>query len=244
MKEWYKDWFGSEEYLNLYPHRDDADAQKLLDLILTEIKPVQGASILDAACGAGRHSINLALRGFDVVGFDLSKSLLRTAKQNALSENIDVNLFCGDLRNISLNKKFDLIVNLFTSFGYFYNDEENFAFIKTAYQLLNKNCFYVLDFLNSDYVVTHLVPETVTVYENKKIVELRRIEGNRVIKEIIIENGSVSSKYLESVQLYSGKEIITNFSKIGFNLVKEFGDYEGSVFDKEKSNRLILFFQR
>ena len=60
MKEWYKDWFSSDEYLSLYPHRDDEDAEKLLELILTETNPVKNASVLDAACGAGRHSINLA----------------------------------------------------------------------------------------------------------------------------------------------------------------------------------------
>lgn len=244
MNEWYKDWFSSDEYLNLYTHRDEEDAEKLLELILTETNPVKNASILDAACGAGRHSINLASRGYNVVGFDLSKSLLRMAKQVASKKNVDVDLFCGDLRLISLNKKFDLILNLFTSFGYFPNDEENFAFIRTAYNLLKEECFYVLDFLNSNYILNHLVPETVTEYENKKIIERRRIEGNRVLKQIIIQNGMSQDSYLESVQLYSKEKIVSEFEQIGFNLVKEFGDYDGNIFNAESSQRLILFFRK
>lgn len=244
MKEWYKDWFGSDEYLSLYSHRDDKDAEKLLELILSEINTINNASILDAACGAGRHSINLASKGYNVVGFDLSKTLLRIAKQDALKKNINVDLFCGDLRKIFLRKNFDLIINLFTSFGYFYSDEENFCFIRTAYHLLNKNCYYVLDFLNSNYIVNHLVPESVTEYDNKKIIERRRIEGNRVVKQIIIQNESTQSKYMESVRLYSKAEIVAEFGKIGFSLIKEIGDYDGSIFSSEKSNRLILFFRK
>ena len=244
MKEWYKDWFSSDEYLNLYPHRDDEDAEKLLDLVLAETKPVRNASILDAACGAGRHSINLASRGYNVVGFDLSKSLLRLAKQDAFNKNVSVNLFCGDFRKISLNKKFDLILNLFTSFGYFLSDEENFSFVRTAYNLLNEKCFYVLDFLNANYLTNHLIHETVKELENKKIIERRKIQGNRVVKQILIQNDLTQSSYLESVQLYSKEKIVYEFEQIGFNLLLAFGDYSGSTFNADESQRLILFFQK
>lgn len=244
MKEWFKDWFSSDEYLSVYQHRNDDDAQKLLDLILVETNVSENASILDVACGAGRHTINLASKGFQVIGFDLSKSLLNTARQDAIKKHVHVNLFCGDLRKICLRKKFDLILNLFTSFGYFFSDEENFSFVKTAYHLLNKDCYYVFDFLNSNYLLNHLVPETVKGDENKKIIERRRIENNRVIKEISIQNGLIHSSYLESVQLYSRDKIILEFEKIGFKFVKDYGDYNGALFDIEKSQRLILFFKR
>ncbi len=244
MKEWFKDWFSSEEYLSVYQHRNHEDAQKLLELIIRETKLSKDASILDAACGAGRHCINLALWGFNVTGFDLSKSLLKKAKSDAALQKIEIDLFCADIRKIYLCKKFDLILNLFTSFGYFNNDEENFCFVRTAYNLLNKNCYYVLDYLNANFVINNLVPETIKEAKNKKIVELRRIENGRVVKEITIQNGAKKNSYLESVQLYSKEKIIAEFEKIGFNFDKLFGDYEGSVFNENKSPRLILFFKR
>ena len=244
MKEWYKDWFSSDEYLNLYPHRDDEDADNLLDLILIETNPVKNASVLDAACGAGRHAINLVSRGYHVVGFDLSKSLLRVAKQDAFKKKVVVDLFCGDLRKISLNKKFDLILNLFTSFGYFLSDEENFSFVRSAYHMLNDNGFYVLDFLNSNYIRNNLILETVREFENKKVTEQRRIQVDRVVKQITIQNGLTKNSYAESVQLYSKEKIVSEFEKIGFNWCKEFGDYDGSIFDVDKSQRLILCFQK
>jgi SAM-dependent methyltransferase len=244
MKEWFKDWFNSEEYLNVYQHRNNDDAQKLLKLILRETKLAKGASILDAACGAGRHSINLSLKGFKVTGFDLSKTLLKKAKSDSLLNKVEVDLFCADLRKIYLRKKFDLVINLFTSFGYFSNDEENFRFAGTAFDLLNENCYYVLDYFNSYNLENNLVPETITVNGNKKVKEIRRIENGRVVKEILIENGETSNAYVESVHLYSQEKIISEFEKIGFKLDKYFGDYNGAVFNKNKSNRLILFFKR
>jgi SAM-dependent methyltransferase len=244
MKEWFKDWFSSEEYLSVYQHRNNEDAQKLLELIIRETELNKDASVLDAACGAGRHSINLALKGFNVTGFDLSKSLLKKAKSDSVLQQIEVDLFCADIRNICLSKKFDLILNLFTSFGYFDNDEENFCFVRTAFNLLNENSYYVLDFLNANFVQNNLVPETIKETGNKKVTERRKIENGRVVKEITIQSGERTNSYLESVRLYPKEKVISEFEKIGFNFTKLFGDYEGSVFNEHKSPRLILFFKR
>jgi SAM-dependent methyltransferase len=244
MKDWFKDWFNSEEYLNVYEHRDNDDAQKLLDLIIRETNLARNSSVLDAACGAGRHSMNLMLRGFKTTGFDLSKLLLKKAKCDAALQNIEIDLFCADIRNIYLRKKFDLIINLFTSFGYFDNDSENFCFVKTAFDLLNEKCYYVLDYLNANYVINNLVPETIRESGDKKIVERRRIEEGRVVKEITVYNGIKKNSYLESVRLFSKEKIIREIEKIGFNVDKLFGDYSGSVFNENESPRLILFFTR
>ncbi|PKL83297.1 MAG: class I SAM-dependent methyltransferase [Ignavibacteriae bacterium HGW-Ignavibacteriae-3] len=244
MNEWYKNWFSSDEYLSVYRHRDNEDAQKLINHILSETNIIKEGIVLDAACGAGRHSINLAKKGFHVVGFDLSKTLLNIGKSDAQSNNVSIDLFCGDLRNIKLKKKFDLIINLFTSFGYFNTDDENFSFIRTAYDLLNENCYYILDYFNPEYIRNNLVQESKREFGSKKITERRKIENERVIKEIIIQNGSALDSFFESVQLYSREKIIGEFEKIGYRCAKIFGDYTGSKFVQSESQRLILFFEK
>lgn len=244
MNEWYKNWFSSDEYLSVYRHRDSEDAQKLISLILSETHLNEGASVLDAACGAGRHSISFASKGFRVAGFDLSKTLLHIGKSDARSQNVSVDFFCSDLRQVILKKKFDLIINLFTSFGYFNTDEENFSFIRTAYNLLNENCYYILDYFNPEYIRKNLVPESRRELGSKKIIELRKIENDRVIKEIIIQNDTASDSFFESVQLYSGEKIRSEFEKIGYRSAGVFGDYTGSKFVKSDSQRLILFFKK
>ncbi|MCX6173512.1 MAG: class I SAM-dependent methyltransferase [Ignavibacteriales bacterium] len=244
MENWFKDWFSSEEYLSVYQHRDDEDATKLLELILKQTNLTRQNSILDAACGAGRHSIYLASKGFNVFGFDLSKTLLSKAKENAKKRSVENNFVCADLRNIYFRKKFDLIINLFTSFGYFENDEENFKFINTAYSLLNENGFYVLDFFNKNYLLANLIAENKKLIDGKIIIEKREIVNNRIIKEIQIKNGLEEKRFIESVRLYSKTEIENEFKKIGFIPVSVFGDYDGTKYDEQYSSRLILFFKK
>ena len=87
--EWYKDWFADERYLALYRHRNSAEAERALDLILKITAIPRNALILDLACGAGRHSIDLAKRGYTyVTGVDLSDTLIREAKLSAESNEV------------------------------------------------------------------------------------------------------------------------------------------------------------
>ena len=244
MSEWFKDWFASEEYLNVYRHRNKEDAKKILELILGNVKLKSGSKILDAACGAGRHSIYLAQRGFDVTGFDLSKTLLKKAKADSENKSLKLNLFCADLRRVCLSKKFDLIINLFTSFGYFDNDEENFIFPKIAFEHLETCGFYVLDYMNKNFVVSNLIPESRRKIDNKDVIEKRRIENNRVIKEIKIIKPGNEKRFEESVRLYNIDEITGKFEKIGFSIDKIFGNYDGSDFNYVTSQRLIVFFKK
>ena len=119
MKEWFKDWFNTEEYLNVYRHRNEQDAKELIELILENINIHLGCNILDLACGAGRHSILFAQRGYKVSAVDLSKNLLKVALDAAIKAKVKINFIKADLRNLCIKPKFDLVVNLFTSFGYF-----------------------------------------------------------------------------------------------------------------------------
>jgi SAM-dependent methyltransferase len=244
MEEWFRNWFGSKEYLEVYRHRDDEDAQKILDLIFNKTNLPNKPLILDAACGAGRHLINLTLEGYNPVGFDLSMTLLKKAKEEAAAKSILINVFRADIRNVFLKANFDLVINLFTSFGYFLTDEENFRFCTSAYNMLKSKGFYVLDYLNIDFLVENLQEESVRVIGEKKIYEFRRIENDRVVKEIIIESENEKRKYFESVKLYSKDSLVDKLLKIGFELDSIFGDYDGVEFDRKKSPRLILFMKK
>lgn len=243
-KDWFKDWFASKDYLDVYSHRNSEDTNNLIDLIIsyTQIKP--NAKILDAACGAGRHSIKLAQNKFNVTGFDLSETLLDVAMKEATLANVNINFLRSDLRTFYSTEKFDLILSLFTSFGYFSTEKENFAFAKNAFKMLNKNGYYVLDYLNKDYLEENLIEESERSVADKKIIEKRRIVEGRIIKKITIEKEDNSSEFIESVQLYSYQEIVIKFGEIGFYDVQVFGDYLGSKFDKEKSERCIIIFQK
>ncbi len=244
MKDWFKDWFASDLYLAVYKHRDEADAYQLCNLILNSTKISKGSFILDAACGGGRHANYFSSCGFNVTGFDLSKTLLNVALKQAREQNLNTKFFCSDLRNVVLMKKFDLVTNLFTSFGYFENDKENFAFISSAFALLNNDGFYVLDYLNPSYIEKNLIEESSRKIDGAEIVERRMIRNRRVEKEITIRKNDIEKRFLESVSLYSKEFLVSKICEIGFNLFDCFGDYPGNTYSEDNSQRMILIFRK
>ncbi|MDR3667122.1 MAG: class I SAM-dependent methyltransferase [Ignavibacteriaceae bacterium] len=244
MTEWFEDWFNSKEYLDVYQHRNEADAKRLFELIISNIQIPQNGKVLDLACGSGRHSLLFASKGFDVTGVDLSDNLLKVAILAADKEKLDIKFIKADLRHIRLKEKYDLVVNLFTSFGFFDNDEDNFAIFKTASDLLIPGGFFVFDFLNSSFIENNLVRESREDKQLEKIIQKRRIEGDRVIKDIIIHyNGTVKTFY-ESVKLYRQEELYKSIQDNGLAIKKTFGDFSGHDFKETTSPRIIIIAQK
>lgn len=244
MNEWYKDWFASEEYLDVYAHRNKSDAETLLSLIKKNISFKHGDKVLDAACGTGRFSNLFAKEGFDVTSFDLSYQLLRIANNKSNEEHLKVKYFRSDIRKVPLKSSFYLVLNMFTSFGYFNTDEENFSFIRKANKLLEENGVFIFDYLNKNYVFNNLISKSQKEINEKKIIEERRILNNRVEKKITIETKLGKKIFHESVLMYSKREIIDGFSSCGFKVHKIFGDYMGSNFNEKTSNSLLIFFTK
>lgn len=243
MNDWFKEWFSSELYLEVYHKRNLQDAGKFLNTLLQTIQLRQGDKVLDAACGAGRYSYLLAEKGFDVYGFDLSKSLLKIANQNAFEFSIPQKFVCADIRRFCSRVRFKAVFNLFTSFGYFNSDEDNFAFVKNSVNFISEGGYFVIDFLNSNYVIKNIIPESKQNLNGKVIIEKRSVKKERVEKEIVISENENSQKFIESVALYSSEKIITKFEEYGFCIVKLLGDYSGNNFNKDNSERFIGIFK-
>ncbi len=240
MNNWYKDWFASENYLKVYKHRDDLDANNLMQLILRNVSIDKDSKILDAACGAGRHLINLTKLGYNPLGFDLSMNLLNKAVYDAQKQNLRLNVFRSDIRETYFIESFDLILNLFTSFGYFETTEENFRFFKNAKRFLAPNGIIVFDYLNPSYVSNNLVEHSEKEVDDLLVIEDRKINNNRVEKKIKILDNDSEVQFFESVRLYDIKQLVSEFNKLGFTIEKLYGDYSGNKFN-EKSSRIIIF---
>ena len=242
--EWYKNWFNTQEYLNVYQHRNESDAEEHVKLILENVKISTKAKILDMACGAGRHAILLARKNYNVTAVDLSDNLLSIAKQTADEENLSINFVHSDIRKFNSTDSFNLILNLFTSFGYFETDEENFSTLNKAYDLLADNGYFVLDFFNSEFLTQNLVEYSEDSFDDAEIHLYRKIKDKRVTKKIVItKNGNVS-EYEESVRMFTKDELDSAITKIGFDIYKTFGDFLGGEFDKLSSPRLIMICKK
>jgi len=237
---WYEEWFNTKEYLEVYKNRDDVEAENLAELILSNIKIESSGKILDMTAGAGRHAINFARRGFNVTAVDLSKNLLKVAKENASVYDFNIDFIHSDIRKFETNDKFELVLNLFTSIGYFDSDEENFELLRKAYNFLKPGGYFVLDYFNRNYLENNLVPSSVETINETVINQNRSIRGNRVIKEIEIRKNGNTKKYFESVRMFSFNELKTELEYSGFKINSTFGDLDGKPFVLETSPRVII----
>lgn len=243
-KEWFVDWFNTDEYLSVYKHRNEEDAECHIKFLLSQISLPLNASILDLACGSGRHSILLAKQGFNVTGVDLSDRLLFEAVKSARAENLNIKFIKSDIRDFHTEDKFDCILNLFTSFGYFETDEENFLVFEKAFNFLAKKGYFVLDYFNKNYIEKNLVMFSKEEKENYSITQERKIIDQRVVKRITIKRNGTEQTYFESVKLYGSNILILELKKIGFDIVNLFGDFFGNEFDENLSPRFIAICQK
>ena len=238
MKDWFEDWFG-EEYLALYPHRDETEAQHAVEMIEAELHRKHVNRVLDLACGAGRHTRPLADRWW-TVGLDLSAVLLKVAH----AAEPDGNYVRGDMRVLPFaDRSFDLCVNLFTSFGYFDSDAQHLRVLAEVARVVDVGGMFVLDFLNSESVGTNLV----ACDERKvgdRVVEQRRIitSDGRFVQKTISLSGS-EKKFIERVRLFSVEELEMMLEESGFRVAAKNGDYAGAPITSD-SPRAILFAVR
>ena len=244
MTEWFETAFG-EEYLKLYAHRDADEAQQAVDLILKATGLGAGALVIDAPCGGGRHMHAFEKRGLRTAGFDLSRVLLREAASLAGQKG---RIARADLRHLPFKKaKCDLLVNLFSSLGYFDSDETNLAVLSELAALVRPGGWMVVDFLHSDFLRRNLQKESHQQLESgAHVTSYRAIEGipPRVNKRIVINQPEAESlEFRESVRLFSPDELRQALAKNGVHIQAEFGSYEGNEFTAD-SPRIILVGRR
>lgn len=244
MSEWFEVWFNTDEYLDVYQHRNEADANALVQLILKNVSLDRNASVLDLACGAGRHSILFAKRGFKVTAVDLSDNLLRVAKKSAEKNKVNIDFLKSDLRQFAFCKSFDLIVNLFTSFGYFECDAENLKLFETVNKYLSPSGYFVLDYFNKTFIENNLVKESRDNFKHSSLVQKRHIENKRVIKDIYINRNGTTERYKESVRMFSREELISAIEKAGLQIRNVFGGFKAEEFDEMNSQRIIIIAQK
>ena len=239
---WFEEWFDSPLYEKLYSKRDEKDAASLADLI-EEVIPVSAyRNVLDLGCGRGRHSITLAQRGYQVTGIDLSNKAIEKAKRIAGQKNLNnVKFFVRDMRD-PLPKQFDAIVNLFTTFGYFLEDEENRRVLRNTGKMLNQGGILFLDYLNPHYVEKNLVPSESGMYEKLTYNVTRQIKDGMVFKTIQFSDDSLDEpvKYRERVKLYDLEWFRDVLTKSGYDIIETYGNYEGSPFLVESPRMIIV----
>jgi SAM-dependent methyltransferase len=234
VTEWYEEWFG-EDYLRLYPHRDDADAERAVALIAKTLELRPGWRVLDVGCGAGRHTRAFADRGARCIGLDLSAALLRLARQTTAAP-----LVRADMRHLPIRPaSMDLTVNLFTSFGYFERDAEHAAALAEMIGTVKPGGWFVIDFLNPEAVRERLVPRQTMEVSGEQIEVTRSVspDGRYVCKSIQVPKGK---RYFERVRLFTPGQISEMVEDTGLRVRHAFGDYDASPLTPVSPRTIVM----
>jgi len=240
--DWYENWFGSPFYKILYQNRDEVEAQAFVEHLMAHLKPPAACRMLDIACGEGRFARQLAEKGFDVTGIDISSASIETAKA---SEMDNLQFFVQDMRFPFYINYFDYAFNFFTSFGYFAHDRDHALAARSFAAALKPDGLLVIDYLNYEHVMAHLVSEEQIERGSYTFSINRRMERKHIVKEIsFIDDSNRPRRYTESVAAFSLADFTGIFGAAGMELVSTFGDYKLAPYDAVTSPRMIMIFKK
>lgn len=239
LKKWYSSWFDSPFYHILYQDRNHDEAQVFMDNLTSYLNIPEHGSILDLACGKGRHSVYLNSIGYRVTGVDLSENSIAYAKQ---FENDSLKFRVHDMCK-PYPETFDAVFNLFTSFGYFENDQDNLNTLKAIKADLNASGFGVIDFMNTDYIIENLVAENIKTVDGIDFKQKRYVEEGYILKDIFFNAEGVDYNFQEKVRAFSLSDFEELFKAADLHLLEVFGNYKLQKFDSQNSERLIMIFK-
>lgn len=243
MTPWFKNWFNSPYYHHLYFNRDDKEAAKFINKLIDHLHPAPGSRMLDVACGKGRHSLQLAGKGFDVTGIDLSEDSIKEALQY---ESGTLHFYQHDMRLPCWINYFDFAFNFFTSFGYFNTQRENDNSIRTIAQAIKPNGIFVMDFLNVHYAEDNMVHQSEKEIEGVNYLITKWYDEQHFFKKIMIEDEKLEEPlvFTEKVSKFSLGDFTDMFAYQGLQIKEVFGDYNFSGYNVKKSPRLIMIAEK
>jgi SAM-dependent methyltransferase len=259
---WYKEWFG-EEYLGLYSHHDEEEAEEHVDFVERQLGEPRPRAVLDLACGAGRHTAVLRRRGYRTVGVDLSLTLLGHARR--------LPRVAGDMRCLPFApSSFDWVLNFFTSFGYFEKERENFLVLEEIVRVLAPRGRFLIDIMNTAHTLRHLQARELQRLDCRQVdtpagkrrrpppagagspadappaqtVEIERwydAATKRINKRIRVQAaaGGLARTFLESVRAYQPEEVTDGLHWAGLEVTGLYGNFKGDPYGSD-SERLIL----
>ena len=243
QQPWFKDWFNSPYYHQLYFNRDKTEAAAFINKLIDYLKPYPGARMLDVACGKGRHSMQLSEKGFDVTGIDLSEDSIKEA---LLYEKENLHFYQQDMRLPFWINYFDYAFNFFTSFGYFNTQRENDNAIRTISQSLKPGSTFVMDYLNVHFSEDHIFHQSEKEIEGVNFIITKWYDETHFYKKIIVEDEALEEPliFTEKVAKFSLGDFTDMFAYQGLQIQEVYGDYNFSDYHIKKSTRLIMIAKK
>ncbi len=242
-KPWFVDLF-DEDYLRTLPFLTPQATQSEAEFVIEAMGLQPGAQVLDIGCGYGRHAMELAARGFHVVGLDLSTPLLVRGGEEAMRRGLEINFVRGDMRELDFDAQFDGAYCMFSTFGYF-DDETNKKTVSNIARALKPGGRVMIEILNRDYVIADL--PTRVWWEGEGCVVLEEVELNyfssriQVNRSVVFDDGRQLEQEI-SVRAYSLHEVGKLMHAAGFRVLEVSGGYHtrGRFFGNQSRHIIVL----
>jgi ubiquinone/menaquinone biosynthesis C-methylase UbiE len=231
----------SDFYLRAFANDEaDADADANAQSAARLAACPAGGDLLDVACGYGRHAIPLARAGYRVTGVDRSPTLLAEARRRAGDGAPD--LVEADYRELPFpDESFDAALNLFTSLG-FYGDEEDVKALAEIGRVLRPAGRLVIEIMHRDRLVHGFHEQDWRlVGEGRLLLEQRSFDaaaGVAQTTQTLIEKTGERDSRSFAVRVYTATELVAMLNRAGFDDARCYGDLEGGPFDT--TTRLVI----
>jgi 2-polyprenyl-3-methyl-5-hydroxy-6-metoxy-1,4-benzoquinol methylase len=236
-KQWFETWFDTPYYHQLYRHRDEGEAQVFIAALMSSLGLAAGASVLDVACGKGRHSRYLASMGYDTVGIDLAACSIAAAREQPLPHlHYDV----WDMRQVYRMDSFDCVVNLFSSLGYFDDARDDVAAIGAMAAALKPHGVLVIDHLNPEWVAKVIKPREIIDRGDIQFHIRKQIADGVIVKDIEFIAAGENHHYQERLKLYKPEDFEQMCTDAGLEIVARYGSYKLDAFISSSSERQIM----
>ena len=247
VRPWWEDLF-NDDFIRTMAKITDADIAREANFIEESLGCEAGATILDLACGTGRHAVELASRGYQVVGFDLSLAMLARASDEAQDRKQKINFVQGDMREMTFEETFDGVFSWNTSFGYF-DEEKNAAVIAKVHRALKKGGQFLLDVVNRDNLVRQA--PSLAWFEGDGCIcmdemQVDFITSRMKVKRTLMMDDGRTKEIEYSIRVYSLHELGKMLHDNGFRVAEVSGrtGTPGVFFGCESPRTLILAEKR
>jgi len=242
MSQWHEqDAFWTRWAPFLFHQRRWDQAPEEIANIISLLKMPPGASVLDLCCGTGRHSLQLARLGFSVTGVDRTRPYLDEARKRAQVERLKVEFIQGDMRSFCKPNAFDVALNLFTSFGYFEDINDDKKVAANVYHSLKDTGVFLIDTIGKEVLARifrerdwYEVNGILVLQERKLCKDWSWIEN----RWIMLKEGTCN-EYKISHRLYSAAELGKLLNDCGFTTIEVYGDLTGAPYD-HTAKRLVV----
>ena len=241
---WYKELFATEDPARFEHYVEGDTSRKHVDFVIDKLALEPGAKVLDLCCGQGRHLIDLARRGYDVVGLDLSEYMLDKCKTAAAAEGISPVLVHADMREIGFTAEFDAVISMFTSFGYLETTDDDQKVLNAASLALKGGGLLLLDLHNRDSLTASFKPiEWHESMRGDMILSERAfdpITGRVNAREVTIHEDGRRTETSHSLRIYTYNELQAMLQQAGLTVQSVYGGYDSAPFDRQSRGMIVI----